>query len=75
MLGNLYAAECLILMDKINEAIDHLMLQNLEDLSTFIPVPDALDQDQTAECIINTKSKLLINLFRVLLPIIYVFTN
>ncbi|XP_015110061.1 CCR4-NOT transcription complex subunit 10 [Diachasma alloeum] len=55
MLGNLYAAECLILMDKINEAIDHLKIENFEDLNTSIPVPDALDRDKTQEKLINTK--------------------
>ncbi|XP_063976215.1 CCR4-NOT transcription complex subunit 10 [Diachasmimorpha longicaudata] len=55
MLGNLYAAECLILMDRINEAINHLKLENFEDLNTSISVPDALDRDKTQERLINTK--------------------
>ncbi|KAK0173219.1 hypothetical protein PV328_006450 [Microctonus aethiopoides] len=50
MLGNLYAAECLILLDKINEAIDHLKLHHLEDLNTTIPILDAQDKIKTEEC-------------------------
>ncbi|XP_008546859.1 CCR4-NOT transcription complex subunit 10 [Microplitis demolitor] len=50
MLGNLYAAESLILMDKINEAIAHLRLQNLEDISTAMPtvvIPADQDDDDS----------------------------
>lgn len=50
MLGNLYAAECLILLDKINEAIDHLKLHHLEDLNTTIPILDAQDKVKTEGC-------------------------
>lgn len=40
LLGNLYAAESLIFMDKINEAIEYLKLENLQDLHTFISMPE-----------------------------------
>lgn len=50
MLGNLYAAECFILMDKINEAIDHLKLHQLEDLNTSISIPsDTQDKDKSQD--------------------------
>ncbi|CAD6233953.1 GSCOCG00007429001-RA-CDS, partial [Cotesia congregata] len=49
MLGNLYAAESLILMDKINEAITHLRLQNLEDISTMMPPVLIPSEDDDAD--------------------------
>lgn len=36
MLGHLYAAESLIFLDKITEAIEYLKLENLQDLNTFL---------------------------------------
>ncbi|XP_078036029.1 CCR4-NOT transcription complex subunit 10 [Augochlora pura] len=44
MLGNLYAAESLIFMDKISEAIDYLKPENIQDLTTFVPIPDTQDK-------------------------------
>lgn len=46
MLGNLYAAESLIFMDKINEAIEYLRPENIQDLNTFVPIPEILDKDK-----------------------------
>ncbi|XP_048509069.1 CCR4-NOT transcription complex subunit 10 isoform X2 [Athalia rosae] len=46
MLGNLYAAESLILMNKISEAIEYLKPENIEDISTFLPIPETLDKDK-----------------------------
>lgn len=46
MLGNLYAAESLIFMDKINEALEYLKLENLQDLNTFISVPENQEKDK-----------------------------
>ncbi|XP_018407159.1 PREDICTED: CCR4-NOT transcription complex subunit 10 [Cyphomyrmex costatus] len=46
MLGNLYAAESLIFMDKINEALEYLKLENLQDLNTFISTPEIQEKDK-----------------------------
>ncbi|CAK9803883.1 CCR4-NOT transcription complex subunit 10 [Anthophora plagiata] len=46
MLGNLYAAESLIFMDKINEAIEYLKPENIPDLNTFVPIPEIQDKDK-----------------------------
>ncbi|KOC65130.1 CCR4-NOT transcription complex subunit 10 [Habropoda laboriosa] len=46
MLGNLYAAESLIFMDKINEAIEYLKPENIPDLNTFVPIPETQDKDK-----------------------------
>lgn len=46
MLGNLYAAESLIMMNKISEAIEYLKPENIVDLNTFIPIPETLDKDK-----------------------------
>lgn len=41
MLGHLYCAEALVLMDKISDAIDHLNPENVTDLSLTHPTFDA----------------------------------
>ncbi|XP_025073505.1 CCR4-NOT transcription complex subunit 10 isoform X2 [Pogonomyrmex barbatus] len=46
MLGNLYAAESLIFMDKISEALEYLKLENLQDLNIFISVPEVQEKDK-----------------------------
>lgn len=46
MLGSLYAAESLIFMDKISEALEYLKLENLQDLNTFISVPEIQEKDK-----------------------------
>ncbi|KAF7414967.1 hypothetical protein HZH68_003456 [Vespula germanica] len=46
MLGNLYAAESLIFMDKINEAIEYLKPENIHDLNTFLSIPEIQDKDK-----------------------------
>lgn len=46
MLGNLYAAESLIFMDKINEAIEYLKPENIQDLSTSVLIPETQDKDK-----------------------------
>ncbi|XP_046143987.1 CCR4-NOT transcription complex subunit 10 isoform X1 [Osmia bicornis bicornis] len=46
MLGNLYAAESLIFMDKISEAIEYLKPENIQDLNTFVPFPETQDKDK-----------------------------
>lgn len=46
LLGNLYAAESLIFMDKISEALEYLKLENLQDLHTFISVPEIQEKDK-----------------------------
>lgn len=33
LLGRLYAAEALVLMDKVSEALEHLSPENIKDLS------------------------------------------
>lgn len=52
MLANLYAAESLILVDKMNEAIEHLKPQNIEDLNTGIQTisgNDSIDKDKKTD--------------------------
>ncbi|XP_076288997.1 CCR4-NOT transcription complex subunit 10 [Lasioglossum baleicum] len=51
MLGNLYAAESLIFMDKISEAIEYLKPENIQDLNTFVPIPDTQDKDKGDEVV------------------------
>lgn len=46
MLGNLYAAESLILMDKISEAIEYLKPENIQDLNTSVLIPEIQDKDK-----------------------------
>ncbi|XP_043279796.1 CCR4-NOT transcription complex subunit 10 isoform X2 [Venturia canescens] len=59
MLANLYAAESLILVDKMNEAIEHLKPQNIEDLNTGIQTPcvnDPMDKDKSEESMSSVSS-------------------
>ncbi|XP_012284437.1 CCR4-NOT transcription complex subunit 10 isoform X2 [Orussus abietinus] len=46
LLGHLYAAESLIFLNKISEAIEYLKPDNIQDLYTFIPIPETLDKDK-----------------------------
>ncbi|XP_051175412.1 CCR4-NOT transcription complex subunit 10 [Leptopilina boulardi] len=46
MLGKLYAAESLILLDRINEAIDYLKPDTLLDLDISVTSADSLDADK-----------------------------
>ncbi|XP_026830307.1 CCR4-NOT transcription complex subunit 10 isoform X3 [Ooceraea biroi] len=46
MLGNLYAAESLIYMDKISEALEYLKPENLQDLNTFTPISEIQEKDK-----------------------------
>ncbi|XP_003396813.1 CCR4-NOT transcription complex subunit 10 [Bombus terrestris] len=46
MLGNLYAAESLIFMDKISDAIEYLKPENIQDLSTSVLIPETQDKDK-----------------------------
>ena len=46
LLGKLYAAESLISLDKINEAINYLRPDALSDLDISVPIPEALDKDE-----------------------------
>lgn len=46
LLANLYIAESLIFMDKISEAIKHLKPKDVQDLNTFVPVPEFQDKDK-----------------------------
>lgn len=46
LLGNLYAAESLIFMDKINEALEYLKPENLQDLHTTISMPEVQEKDK-----------------------------
>lgn len=46
LLGNLYAAESLIFMDKISEALEYLKLENLQDLNTFMSVSEIQEKDK-----------------------------
>ncbi|KZC13924.1 CCR4-NOT transcription complex subunit 10 [Dufourea novaeangliae] len=51
MLGNLYAAESLIFMDKISEAIEYLKPENIQDLNTFVPIPESQDKEKSDELV------------------------
>lgn len=46
LLGNLYAAESLIFMDKISEALEYLKPENLQDLHTTISMPEVQEKDK-----------------------------
>lgn len=46
MLGKLYAAESLIFLDRINEALDFLRPEMLTDLVTSVPIPDTFEKDK-----------------------------
>jgi hypothetical protein len=47
MLGHLYAAEALILLDKISEAIEHLNPEHVKELSLmFPPFEKDIDRDK-----------------------------
>lgn len=53
LLGNLYAAESLIFLDKINEAIEYLKPESLRDTSTFIPIVDTGGDRQDREKVVE----------------------
>lgn len=57
MLGNLYAAESLIFMDKISEALEYLQPENLQDLNTFISVPDQEKDKEKVEEVVTKPIK------------------
>lgn len=66
MLGNLYAAESLILMDKISEAIEYLKPENIQDLNTSVLIPEIQDKDkEKSDEVISKpiKSKHIIKIF------------
>lgn len=46
VLGHLYAAECLILLDKIPEAVDHLNPENIKDISFDLPDVEKKEENQ-----------------------------
>lgn len=46
LLGNLYAAESLIFLDKIREAMEYLKPENLTDLSTFVPTVEPGEKEK-----------------------------
>ncbi|XP_066592790.1 CCR4-NOT transcription complex subunit 10-B [Prorops nasuta] len=46
LLGNLYAAESLIFMNKINEAIEYLKPEYIEDLNIFVSESESSDKDK-----------------------------
>jgi CCR4-NOT transcription complex subunit 10 len=46
MLGSLYAAESLIYMDKISEALVYLKPENLQDLNTFASMSEIQEKDK-----------------------------
>ncbi|OXU31107.1 hypothetical protein TSAR_016403 [Trichomalopsis sarcophagae] len=56
LLGNLYAAESLIFLDRIFEALEHLKLESLQDLSTYIPIGEVVgDKEKVVEEVIEQK--------------------
>lgn len=47
MLGHLYAAEALVLLDKISEAIEHLNPEHVKELSLMFPSSEKdMDRDK-----------------------------
>lgn len=40
MLGHLYAAEALVLLDKISDAIEHLNPEHVKELTLMSPCPE-----------------------------------
>ncbi|XP_011494326.1 PREDICTED: CCR4-NOT transcription complex subunit 10-B [Ceratosolen solmsi marchali] len=56
LLGNLYAAESLIFLDRIYEALEHLKPENLQDINTYIPIGEVVgDKEKIIEEIIEQK--------------------
>lgn len=52
LLGHLYAAEALVLMDKLTEAIEHLNPDLVSDISIEFPKDETIDEEDTCN---NTK--------------------
>lgn len=56
LLGNLYAAESLIFLDRIYEALEHLKLETMQDISTYLPIGEVVgDKEKVVEEIIEQK--------------------
>ncbi|KAK4885485.1 hypothetical protein RN001_001756 [Aquatica leii] len=49
LLGHLYAAEALILLDNISDALDHLNPENVKDISLEYPVAEVVEDKQNIE--------------------------
>lgn len=64
LLGNLYAAESLIFLDRIYEALEHLKPDTIQDISTYLPIGESVgDKEKVVEEIIEQKpSKGLLHL-------------
>ena len=77
MLGNLYAAESLIFMDKISEAIEYLKPENIQDLNTSVLIPETQDKDKEKLDEVISKPIKSENLLKLLIEIIncYNFIN
>ncbi|XP_058808341.1 CCR4-NOT transcription complex subunit 10 isoform X2 [Phymastichus coffea] len=57
LLGNLYAAESLIFLDRISEAMEYLKPETLEDLNTYVPIGEVVgDKEKIIEEVIEQKS-------------------
>lgn len=56
LLGNLYAAESLVFLDRIYEALEHLKPDTIQDVNTYLPVGEVIgDKDKIIEEIIEQK--------------------
>jgi CCR4-NOT transcription complex subunit 10 len=56
LLGNLYAAESLIFLDRIYEALEHLKPESLQNVNTYIPIGEIVgDKEKTVEEVIEQK--------------------
>lgn len=56
LLGNLYAAESLIFLDRISEAMEYLKPDTLQDLSTYLPIGEIVgDKEKIVEEVIEQK--------------------
>lgn len=54
LLAHLYAAESLVLLDKISEALEHLNPENVKDISFDLP-PDESNSSSSEEGLIKAK--------------------
>lgn len=52
MLGHLYAAEALVLMDKLTDAVDHLNPDLITDIGVDFPKDETADEEDICK---NTK--------------------
>lgn len=56
LLGNLYAAESLIFLDRIYEALEYLKPESIQDVNTYIPIGEIIgDKEKIVEEVIEQR--------------------